>query len=121
MMTHNFYGTHIICDSYEVALNLFKDINRVKGTIKNGIVKSGATLVDFICYEFSNGGFTLLALLKESHVSIHAYPENRSLFIDVFTCGDINALVILEEITEYFKPQKSNIKVICRGSKDRFF
>lgn len=120
-MIHSFCGTHIICDSYEVSPKLFKDINRIKETIKNGVKKSGATLIDFICYEFINGGFTLLALLKESHVSIHAYPENQSLFIDVFTCGDINALVIIEEITKYFMPQKSNIKVIDRGSKDNSF
>lgn len=120
-MIHSFFGTHIICDSYEVAPKLFNDINKIKETIKKGIKKSGATLINFTCYEFVNGGFTLLALLKESHVSIHAYPENRSLFIDVFTCGNINASIIIEEITRFFMPQKSVIKVIDRGSKDKCF
>ncbi len=39
-------------------------------------------------YEFSPYGVTALVLLAESHISIHTWPENGYLAVDVFTCGE---------------------------------
>lgn len=117
-MPYDFFGKHIICDAYNINSSLFFDIPALLRVAKNGIEKSGATLINLLCHEFENGGFTLIALLKESHVSIHAYPEKRSLFLDAFTCGSSDPSIIIEEIIQYLNPQKVDQHIQERGSKD---
>ena len=49
---------------------------------------AGATLLNLITHQFQPQGVTGLALLAESHISIHTWPESGYAAIDVFTCGD---------------------------------
>jgi S-adenosylmethionine decarboxylase len=41
-----------------------------------------------ITHRFDPQGVTGLALLAESHISIHTWPESGYAAVDVFTCGD---------------------------------
>ena len=45
-------------------------------------------------HSFDPHGFTLLALLKESHMSFHTWPEHECVFFDLFTCSDLNRDVL---------------------------
>ena len=46
------------------------------------------------------GGATAFALLAESHISVHTWPELGSIVIDIFTCGDT---MNLPALIEFFK------------------
>ena len=46
-----------------------------------------ATLLESTEHIFPPDGITAVALLSESHASIHTYPEHQSCFVDIFTCG----------------------------------
>jgi S-adenosylmethionine decarboxylase len=50
--------------------------------------RAGATLLNLITHRFEPQGVTGLALLAESHISIHTWPESGYAAVDVFTCGD---------------------------------
>ena len=50
--------------------------------------KSGPLLISSLTNRFEPQGVTGLALLAESHISIHTWPESGYAAIDVFTCGD---------------------------------
>ena len=39
-------------------------------------------------HKFEPQGVTAVALLAESHISIHTWPENGTAVCDIFTCGD---------------------------------
>ena len=55
----------------------------------NEIAKAAkVTILNISKYKFEPQGFTILALLAESHISIHTWPENGMAVCDVFTCGD---------------------------------
>ena len=56
-------------------------------TLKEGIEQSGATLCSMQTKVFEPSGITSLALLSESHASLHTYPDEQALFFDAFTCG----------------------------------
>lgn len=49
-------------------------------------------------YEFKPFGFTLLALLAESHMSFHTFPEHNIISFDFFTCGKVSPAVALDII-----------------------
>jgi len=39
-------------------------------------------------HKFEPQGVTVVAMLAESHISIHTWPEKGMAVCDVFTCGD---------------------------------
>ena len=45
---------------------------------------------------FQPQGFTLVALLSESHFSFHTFPERGVISFDFFTCGKVNPKVALK-------------------------
>ena len=49
---------------------------------------SESTLLNISSHKFEPHGVTAVALLAESHISIHTWPENGMAVCDVFTCGD---------------------------------
>lgn len=74
------------------------------------------TLLDFCFYQFEPHGLTALALLAESHMSIHTYPELGYAALDVFTCGDhTRPDKAVATLKAFLKPEKTKITNIRRG------
>ena len=57
-------------------------------------------IVNIAKYEFSPQGLTMVALLKESHMSFHTFPEEGIISFDFFTCGKISPNVSLDILKE---------------------
>ena len=45
------------------------------------------TLLKTVSHKFSPQGLTAVALLAESHIAVHTYPEEHSIFVEVMSCG----------------------------------
>ena len=52
--------------------------------------KAKVTVLEISKYKFEPQGFTLVALLAESHISFHTFPERGIISFDFFTCGKVN-------------------------------
>ena len=61
------------------------------------------TVLEISKYKFEPQGFTILALLAESHISFHTFPEKGIISFDFFTCGKISPSVALEIIKKEIK------------------
>ena len=48
---------------------------------------ANATVLNLISNKFEPQGVTAIALLAESHISIHTWPESHYSAVDIFTCG----------------------------------
>ena len=48
---------------------------------------ANATVLNLISNKFEPQGVTAIALLAESHISIHTWPESKYSAVDIFTCG----------------------------------
>lgn len=115
-MEYNFKGTHVFGEMYEVPADLLNDLALIEKALLAGIVASGASLCSIQHKEFEGGGLTSLALLSESHASIHTYPEKGALFFDAFTCGDhCFPHKIIDTLAEFLKPGQIEIKTVERG------
>ena len=51
------------------------------------------TVLEISKYKFEPQGFTLVALLAESHISFHTFPEKGIISFDFFTCAKISPSV----------------------------
>ena len=49
---------------------------------------------------FPNGAITLVLILAESHLSIHTWPEEDLIAIDLFSCGSIDGHQVLSRLTD---------------------
>lgn len=77
---------------------------------------AGATVLHSYFHHFGeNMGVTGIVSLKESHVSIHSWPELNYAAVDIFMCGscDINACKRTIETT--LKATQIRCKILSRG------
>jgi S-adenosylmethionine decarboxylase len=81
-------GKHCILELYGCDGAKLDDEDFLRVTITAAAKRAGATLLNLITHRFEPQGVTGLALLAESHISIHTWPESGYAAVDVFTCGD---------------------------------
>ena len=81
-------GRHCILELYQCDHVKLNDEAFIRTTITSSAKVAGATLINLVTHSFKPQGVTGLALLAESHISIHTWPEIGYAAIDVFTCGD---------------------------------
>lgn len=112
---HKFYGKHIIAEFYGVENNLINDLDFFVYLLEIGIKKAEVHSEGMLFKKFDPQGLTILVLLSESHISIHTYPENNSIFFDIFTCGEANPNIILELFLSELNPKHKTVKILERG------
>jgi S-adenosylmethionine decarboxylase len=86
--TTDMVGKHCILELYNCDSAKLDDEAFLRDTITSAAKRAGATLLHLITHRFDPQGVTGLALLAESHISIHTWPESGYAAVDVFTCGD---------------------------------
>jgi len=60
--------------------------------------KAKVTVLEISKHRFEPQGFTLVALLAESHMSFHTFPEKNIISFDFFTCAKVSPVVALNII-----------------------
>jgi len=109
-----FAGTHLIVDLWQ-ASNL-DDIDAVDAALRKAADAAGATLLNIDLHSFTpNGGITGVAVLAESHISIHTWPEHAYAAVDVFMCGDAQPHKAVEMLKHAFLPGMLTISEHRRG------
>ena len=63
---------------------------------------ANVTVLQISKYKFKPQGFTILALLAESHISFHTFPEKGIISFDFFTCGKVNPSIAIDIIKYIF-------------------
>ena len=109
-----FAGTHLIIDLW--AAERLDDIAFVRETLTDCVAAAGATLLSIDLHHFTpNGGVSGVAVLAESHISIHTWPECGYAALDVFMCGDARPEDCVPVLREAFKPGKLAVQELRRG------
>lgn len=65
---------------------------------------------------FPNGAITLVLILAESHLSIHTWPEEATVAIDLFSCGAINGRVVVDNLVRELRLESVTIRQVPRGA-----
>ena len=79
---------HILFTLKGCPYGLLDDEAHIRNVLANASTLSESTLIDISSHKFVPHGVTAVALLAESHISIHTWPEDGIAVCDVFTCGE---------------------------------
>ncbi|ABD80483.1 adenosylmethionine decarboxylase [Saccharophagus degradans] len=109
-------GRHFIVDFW--GAHYLENVDVLEQALTDAASVAGAVLLHIHLHKFTQGGgVTGVALLAESHISVHTWPERDYAAFDVFMCGDAkpqDAVALLERV---FKPTKTKISEILRGKE----
>jgi S-adenosylmethionine decarboxylase len=109
-----FAGTHLIVDLF--GAKRLDDIEFIDATMRECVEASGATLLHIHLHHFTeNNGVSGVAVLAESHISIHSWPENGYVALDVFMCGDAEPQRAVDVLRRAFQPDRVEVGEHRRG------
>ena len=107
-------GTHLIIDVY--GAERLDELEHVETALRKAVDAAGATLLHIHLHHFTpNGGISGVAVLAESHISIHTWPECGYAALDVFMCGEANPHATIEILREAFAPERIAVEEHMRG------
>jgi S-adenosylmethionine decarboxylase len=64
---------------------------------------------------FPNGAITLVLVLAESHLSVHTWPEESLVAIDLFSCGKIDAGAVIDYLIRGLQLESVTVSQVPRG------
>jgi S-adenosylmethionine decarboxylase len=107
-------GAHLIVDLYDAAR--LDDLDHIEDTLRRCVAAAGATLLHLHLHHFEpNGGISGVAVLAESHISIHSWPEASYAAIDIFMCGNANPDACVPVLRDAFKARRVAVSELLRG------
>lgn len=110
-------GIHVIADLYEIPKDYLTNLKFIEDLLHKAAKEAEATPIVGNFHHFGeNFGITGVLLLKESHISIHTWPELSFAAIDIFMCGHCMPEKSIEVLKLKMKPARIDIKRIDRGS-----
>jgi S-adenosylmethionine decarboxylase len=89
----------------------------VSSALRESVEACGANLLELRVHRFSPQGLTGVAILSESHMSIHCWPENAYAAVDIFTCGDADPHKAIPVLRNAFNPDYVQVAELKRGIK----
>ena len=78
---------HLLLELYSCDCEKLNDESFLPCTLNRAAKLANATVLNLISNKFDPQGVTAIALLAESHISIHTWPESHYSAVDIFTCG----------------------------------
>lgn len=113
------HGLHLIADL--ATRERLDDPVFIEAILRDAATAAKVTLLEVRLHHFGEGnGVTGVALLAESHISIHTWPEDDLAAVDIFVCGaQADAEAALTSITSALDAKTLNIARIERLSRPR--
>lgn len=107
---------HLLLDFYDCSFEVLNDRKGVEELLRQVVQQAGLTLLALYSHQFTPYGLSAIALISESHISIHTWPEEGYLCLDVFTCGDPAKTELVAKVCEeYFKPKRITVHRVPRA------
>ncbi|MBI2044002.1 S-adenosylmethionine decarboxylase [Candidatus Pacearchaeota archaeon] len=79
-------GQEVSCVMKGIKSHVLNDADMLKEFIVNVLNKENFHVEDFVLNKFPVQGFTFFALLSESHLAVHTYPEHNAFYMNMYSC-----------------------------------
>ena len=110
------HSNHFLLELYRCDHEKLNDESFLRCTLNRAAKLANATVLNLISNKFEPQGVTAIALLAESHISIHTWPESNYSAVDIFTCGqNMLSEVASQYLIEALKAEEHFLRVIKRN------
>jgi S-adenosylmethionine decarboxylase len=106
-------GVHLILDLH--GAKGLDDIDLIEATLRRCVEASQATLLHIHLHHFQPNGVSGVAVLAESHISIHTWPDAGYAALDVFMCGKASPDACIPVLREAFGAERVEVNELLRG------
>jgi S-adenosylmethionine decarboxylase len=106
-------GVHLIVDVH--GGQGLDDIDLIEATLRRCVSAAQATLLHIHLHHFQPNGVSGVAVLAESHISIHTWPDAGYAALDVFMCGNADPDACIPVLREAFKAKRVEVNELLRG------
>ena len=114
-MLHQPRGRHVLADLSGIAAEKLTSCDAIDRLLRAAADAAGAHVLHSHFHSFGPGqGVTGVALLAESHISIHTWPEHGFAAADIFMCGDAQPELALRVLQAALAPATCQIQTIER-------
>jgi len=88
---------------------------------KIGMQKKGETIFEYFEDNDYNRerdivGYSIVQIISLSNITIHINEISKSVYFNLFTCGDLDELKVVLIVSDFFLPLKMNKKIIIRDA-----
>ena len=90
---------------------------RIEDAFRKMVDVCGATLLHIHTHKFSPQGVSGVAVLAESHISVHTWPEIGYGAFDVFMCGDAEPWKAVDVLKSAFETNMVEVRELLRGEE----
>ena len=108
-------GVHLIVDLH--GAEGLDDIDLIEATLRRCVDAAQATLLHIHVHHFQPNGVSGVAVLAESHISIHTWPDIGYAALDVFMCGKATPDACIPVLRKAFKAKRVEVSEILRGQR----
>jgi len=107
---------HLLLELYRCDYEKLNDESFLRCTVNRAAKLAKATVLNLISNKFEPQGVTAIALLAESHISIHTWPESNYSAVDIFTCGqNMKPELASQYLIETLKAEEHFLRVFKRN------
>jgi S-adenosylmethionine decarboxylase len=106
-------GVHLIVDLH--GADGLDDIDLIEATLRRCVEAAQATLLHIHLHHFQPNGVSGVAVLAESHISIHTWPDLGYAALDLFMCGKASPDACIPVLREAFNAKRVEVNEILRG------
>jgi S-adenosylmethionine decarboxylase len=106
-------GVHLIVDLH--GASGLDDIELIETTLRRCVDAANATLLHIHLHHFHPNGVSGVAVLAESHISIHTWPDVGYAALDVFMCGKASPDACIPILREAFRADRVEVNELLRG------
>ena len=110
-------GTHCLLELYGCPGNILNNSTLISACLKHCAEVAHTYLINEVVHHFHPLGLTAFALLAESHIAIHTWPEHGYAAVDIFTCGTESCpIAACRFLTQELKATSHQLIEIPRGN-----
>jgi S-adenosylmethionine decarboxylase len=109
-------GTHLIAELVECNQEALNNEEFLREELREAAQVAGANVLGVHSHKFTPAGVTAFALLAESHISIHTWPELGYAAVDAFTCGEsMRTELAIESVAHALDSKNTKVIAVRRG------
>ncbi len=116
------FGKHVYGNMYGLNELQITDVDFLTKTVLGSAKIGEMHIVELVTKKFQGynnvaGGVSIIALIEESHIALHTWPESSYATVDIYSCGEKSKPeAAYKYIMEKLSPKKQKFFSVDRGN-----